>query len=111
MTIHQNNSNAVKFFLSSLFSDGNSGNSGNPGNLENREYCDILKQSAQSCYNKNYEKHPPCEQLVELFNSLKCYSEAPRLLHPLKFHNLQRYKVDLSNEMNNYYLRYTNCCI
>lgn len=48
---------------------------------ENRDYCDVLREAAYSCIHKNYNGHPPCKKIYELFTLLDCSSKEIKFLN------------------------------
>lgn len=47
---------------------------------ENRDYCEVLREAAYICIRKNYNGHPPCKEIYELFRVLDCSSKEVRFL-------------------------------
>lgn len=60
--------------------------------MENRDYCTVMREAIQLCREKNYKEHPPCHELLELYNKLECYSHDSRPLHPVKKHDDKFFK-------------------
>ena len=51
--------------------------------LENRNYCLTLRSAVAECKTKNYDEHPPCEELELLVNKLECFNLEQRPLYNL----------------------------
>lgn len=51
--------------------------------MENRKYCLLLRDALEDCKNKNYDNHPPCQEILTFINKLDCYSLSERPLYPI----------------------------
>jgi hypothetical protein len=49
--------------------------------LENRNYCLTLQSAVAECKKKNYDLHPPCQELEMLVNKLECLNLEQRPLY------------------------------
>lgn len=52
--------------------------------LEHRKYCLLLQDAERDCRAKNYNQHPPCQEIAKFIQKMDCYSLSERPLYPVK---------------------------